>query len=131
MSELLRFFTVTVLGVILDIALAYTLATQAGLPLWLAATIGFVTAASFNYVAHQFWSFRTGPRQLSAARALKYAGAAGATLLARIAVVAVLDAALGGEPALLILIAGAGVSFFVNFTLSKYVVFARALKEVS
>lgn len=126
MSELIRFFTVTVIGVVLDIALAYWLAEQFGLSLWIAATIGFVTAASFNYVAHQLWSFREGSRRLSAARALKYAGAAGATLLARVAVVALLDAALGGEPALLILICGAGVSFFVNFGLSKFVVFAEA-----
>ena len=131
MSELIRFFAVTVVGVVLDIAIAYWLATRFGVPLWLAATIGFVMAASFNYIAHQLWSFRDGSRQLSALRALKYAGAAGATLCARVAVVAVLDAALGGEPALLILICGAGVSFFVNFTLSKYVVFAEPPGEVS
>ena len=131
MSELVRFFTVTVLGVIIDIALAYALATQLGVPLWLAATIGFVTAASCNYVAHQLWSFRTGPRALSAVRAAKYAGAALATLAVRVAVVALLDRALGGDPALLILICGAGVSFFVNFGLSKFLVFADRAQEAS
>lgn len=131
MSELVRFFTVTVLGVIIDIALAYALATQLGVPLWLAATIGFATAASCNYVAHQLWSFRTGPRALSAVRAAKYAGAALATLAVRVAVVALLDRALGGDPALLILICGAGVSFFVNFGLSKFLVFADRAQEAS
>lgn len=131
MSELFRFFVVTVLGVVLDIAIAYALAAHFGLALWLAATVGFVTAASINYVAHQLWSFRTGPRQLSAVRASKYAIAAVATLAARVATVALLDKALGGEPALLILICGAGVSFFVNFGLSKFVVFANRPREAS
>lgn len=129
MNELIRFFAVTVLGVVLDIAIAYALAVHFGLALWLAATIGFVMAASVNYVAHQLWSFRAGPRQLSASRALKYAIAALATLAARVAVVALLDRALGGEPGLLILICGAGVSFFVNFGLSKFVVFAKRPHE--
>ncbi|NJR12589.1 GtrA family protein, partial [bacterium] len=53
MSEMIRFFFVTVAGVIIDIAIAYALAAQLGVPLWLAATIGFVTAASCNYIAHQ------------------------------------------------------------------------------
>ncbi len=127
----MRFFAVTVVGVLIDIALAYALAAYFGMPLWLAASIGFVTAASFNYVAHQLWSFRNGPRQLSADRAFKYAGAALATLVARIAVVALLETLWGGEPALLILILGAGVSFFVNFTLSKFVVFADRTREAS
>lgn len=131
MTELVRFFTVTVLGVVIDIAIAYALATQLGVPLWLAATIGFVTAASCNYVAHQLWSFRDGPRALSAVRAVKYAGAALATLAVRVAVVALLDRASGGDLALLILICGAGVSFFVNFGLSKFIVFANRAQEAS
>lgn len=126
MSEFLRFFTVTVLGVVLDIAIAYTLVKGFGVTLWLAATIGFVIAASVNYVVHQLWSFQGGSRQLSLARAAKYGGVALATLAARIAVVAALDAALGGQQPLLILICGAGVSFFVNFGLSKLFVFNEA-----
>lgn len=125
MNEIARFFAVTVLGVVLDIAIAYGLHTLLGTPLALAATIGFVIAASFNYVMHQTWSFQEGSRRLSMARALRYAAVAGATLLARIGVVAALASAFGDGFALLILIAGAGVSFFVNFTLSKLFVFAE------
>ncbi len=126
MNELARFFAVTVAGVVIDIAIAYALATQLGVPLWLAATIGFVTAAACNYVAHQLWSFRAGPRALSAMRAAKYAGAALATLAVRVAIVALLDRVLADDLALGILICGAGGSFFVNFALSKFVVFTPA-----
>lgn len=129
MSELARFFAVTVLGVILDLALALALAQGLGLPLWIAATIGFVVASCVNYVLHQTWSFRAGPRQLSAGRAARYAGTALATLAARIAVVAALGHAWGSGPALAILICGAGVSFCVNFALSKLVVFRERQAE--
>lgn len=123
MSEMLRFFVVTVLGVVLDIAIAYALHELGSVPLALAAVIGFVCAAAANYVLHQLWSFQAGARQLSLARAAKYAAVAGLTLAVRVGVVAVLAGWTGAEYALLILICGAGASFFVNFTLSKLFVF--------
>lgn len=124
MNELARFFVVTVLGVIIDLAIAFGLHTGLGVPLWLAAAIGFSLAASANYVIHQTWSFQSGPRRLSARRAGLYAAVALATLAVRVAIVALLDRALTGAYPLAILIAGAGGSFFVNFALSKFVVFA-------
>jgi putative flippase GtrA len=126
MSELIRFFAVTVLGVILDLAIAFALHTWAGVPLWLAAAIGFTLAAGVNYVIHQTWSFRSGPRDLSARRAGLYALVALATLAVRVAIVALLDRVLADDLALPILICGAGGSFFVNFALSKFVVFTPA-----
>lgn len=122
MSEILRFFAVTVLGVILDLAIAFALHQWAGVPLWLAAAIGFGIAAGANYVIHQTWSFRSGP--LSARRAALYAGVALVTLAVRVGIVALLDRALPGAWPLAILVAGAGGSFCVNFVLSKWVVFA-------
>ena len=126
MSELIRFFAVTVLGVILDLAIAVGLHTLLGVPLWLAAAIGFTLAASTNYVIHQTWSFQSGPRNLSARRAWLYAVVALATLAVRVAIVALLDRLLPGAWPLAILVAGAGGSFCVNFVLSKWVVFAPA-----
>lgn len=121
MSELVRFFAVTVLGVILDLAIAFALHTYAGVPLWLAAATGFTLAASANYVIHQTWSFRSGP--LSLKRACLYALVALATLAVRVGIVAQLDRLLPGAWPLAILVAGAGGSFGVNFVLSKWVVF--------
>jgi len=115
---------VTVLGVILDLAIAYGLHQWAGVPLWLAAATGFALAATANYVIHQTWSFRTGP--LSAKRATLYAGVALVTLAVRVGIVAALERALPGAWPLAILVAGAGGSFGVNFVLSKWIVFAPA-----
>jgi putative flippase GtrA len=122
MSELLRFFAVTVLGVVIDLAIAFALHTGLGVPLWIAAAIGFTLAASLNYVIHQTWSFRSGP--LSLKRAGAYALVALATLAVRVGIVAQLDRVLAGDYPLAILICGAGGSFVVNFVLSKWVVFA-------
>ncbi|MEM7779316.1 MAG: GtrA family protein [Pseudomonadota bacterium] len=129
MKELGRFFLATVLGVVLDIAIAFALHVLLGVPLWLAAAIGFTIAASVNYIVHQTWSFQTGSRSLSLGRAAQYGLVALATLLVRITVVAILARALASvdhhATPLLILVCGAGASFFVNFLLSKFVVFAE------
>jgi putative flippase GtrA len=122
MTELVRFFLVTVLGVVIDLAIALALHTYAGADLWLAAAIGFALAASANYVIHQTWSFRSGP--LSLKRAGLYALVALVTLAVRVGIVALLEQAVPGAWPLAILIAGAGGSFLVNFGLSKFVVFA-------
>lgn len=122
MSQFVRFFAVTVLGVILDLAIAFALHQWAGVPLWLAAATGFAIAAGANYVIHQVWSFRSGP--LSLKRAGLYAGVALVTLAVRVGIVAALERALPGAWPLAILVAGAGGSFCVNFVLSKWVVFA-------
>lgn len=124
MNELLRFFAVTVLGVVIDLAIAFALHTAFGVPLWLAAAVGFALAASANYVIHQLWSFQHGPRRLSARRAAKYAVAALVTLGVRVGIVALLARMLDEGFALAILICGAGGSFLVNFALSKFLVFA-------
>lgn len=127
MSELLRFLAVTVLGVVIDLAIAFALHTYAGVPLWLAAAIGFTLAALANYVVHQTWSFRSGP--LSLKRAGLYGGVALVTLAVRVGIVAVLEGALPEAEPLAILVCGAGGSFVVNFVLSKFVVFAKPAGE--
>ena len=121
MSELLRFFAVTVLGVVIDLAIAFALHTGLGVPLWIAAAIGFTLAASANYVIHQTWSFQSGP--LSLKRAGAYTLVALATLAVRVGIVALLDRVVAGAWPLAILVAGAGGSFGVNFALSKFLVF--------
>jgi putative flippase GtrA len=126
MNELLRFFAVTVLGVVIDLAIALALHSALGVPLWLAAAIGFTLAASANYVIHQTWSFQSGPRSLSARRAVLYGGVAFVTLGVRVGIVALLDRLVAEAWPLAILVAGAGGSFCVNFALSKFLVFTPA-----
>jgi putative flippase GtrA len=124
MSELARFLAVTVLGLVIDLAIAFALNRLLGTPLWLAAAIGFTLAAAVNYVIHQTWSFQSGPHGLSPRRAMLYGGVALLTLAVRVAIVAALDRVLTDNLALATLICGAGASFLVNFGLSKFVVFA-------
>ena len=125
--EVARFFVVAMAGLALDLALAWSAAALLGLPLWLAAVLGFTVAAGANYAAHELWTFRTGLRRLSAGRALRYGVALTATLGARVAAVAALAARAPETPALAILGAGAGVSFCVNYLVSKHLVFRTAV----
>lgn len=121
--EMIRFLAVSVLGVLVDICIAWTLAQTLDLPLWICAAVGFAVAALGNYALHEIWTFRREDVGLSRRRGAHYLGAAVATLLVRLAVVATLEHMLGTGWALAILIAGAGLSFFVNFALSKFLVF--------
>jgi len=121
--EAARFLAVAVAGLALDIAVAWCAARLLGLPLWLAAAAGFAVAAAANYAAHELWTFREGARRLSGGRALRYGAALAATLGTRVATVAALAALVGDGHALPVLMVGAGVSFFVNYALSKHFVF--------
>jgi putative flippase GtrA len=121
--EAARFFAVAVAGLALDLVVAWSAARFLGLPLWLSAAVGFALAAAMNYALHELWTFRHGARRVSAGRALRYAMALAATLASRVATVAVLAVMFGEGKALLVLLAGAGVSFGVNFLISKFFVF--------
>lgn len=122
--EALRFTIVAIGGVVLDLTIAYTLSVGFGLPLWLAATAGFVCAALVNYIMHELWTFGTSTRRVSAPRAAKYVLLSVVTLAVRVAVVSLLVTGFETPPALPILVAGAAASFAVNFALSKFLMFA-------
>lgn len=121
--EAARFLAVALIGLAVDIAVAWSASYYLGLPLWLAAAVGFVIAAALNYALHQLWTFRLGMQRPTAGRVLRYAIALCATLVTRIATVAALAGIFGDTYALPVLIAGAGVSFTVNYLLSKHFVF--------
>ena len=129
MNEFARFFAVTVLGVVVDIGVAFALAQLLGMPLWLSITLGFTVAALQNYALHQIWTFQNGLQQLSMARGIKYVGAAITTLLVRIVTASLLASLLQEGLELVILICATGVSFVVNFAISKTFVFAEAPLE--
>ena len=125
MRELTRFFLVSVSGIVIDIALAYSIAMLLGTPLWIAAALGFLFAAFGNYFLHEVWTFRGETSQLSTKRALYYVMTSSVTLSSRLMVVAGLSAWFSSDRTLVILIGGATVSFFVNYIISKYFVFSR------
>lgn len=123
--ELVRFGTVTVLGLAVDLAIAWTLAVFFYVPLPVAAAMGFACGALLNYLLHGMWTFGVGQGTFSARRVTSYVIVLALVLSVRIASVAVLtwliEDSKGYE--LAILVAATGISFFVNYLLSKYVVF--------
>lgn len=125
MMEIMRFFLVSAGGVVIDIAIAYAIATLLETPLWIAAAVGFSVAACGNYILHEIWTFRHETSRLSGRRALYYFITSGVTLACRLVVVAGLSAWISRDYALGILISGAAVSFFVNYLISKFLVFSR------
>lgn len=127
MKELIRFFWVSVIGGVVDIALAYVSATILEIPLWIAAAAGFSVAAFGNYILHEVWTFRNKNSRLSSTRALSYFITSGVILSSRLVVVSILSAWISHDHTLLILIGGASVSFFVNYIISKFLVFSRRI----
>jgi putative flippase GtrA len=125
MMEIMRFFFVSVGGVVVDITIAYAIATILGTPLWIAAAVGFSVAACGNYLLHEVWTFRHETSRLSSKRALYYFITSGVTLSSRLVVVAGLSAWISPDHVLVILIGGAAASFFVNYIISKFLVFSR------
>lgn len=128
--EFLRFLLVAISGLVVDLTLAWLLVERADQPLWLAAVAGFAAGTCVNYVLHELWTFREGHRHLSVLRAGKYGLALGLTLLVRLAVILLLQSLFGsGAPTLLVLGLATGVSFLVNYSASKWLVFRKATPE--
>lgn len=123
-AEFLRFTAVAVAGLAVDISLAWVLSSGFGLNLVLAAAVGFGAGASFNYLMHEFWTFRRAERQLSTRRMLRYCGALAATLATRLAAVYGLSQfPYAAQSELAILLLATVLSFFVNYLVSKFFVF--------
>lgn len=132
MVELIRFFSISVIGVIFDIAISYLLASLLSAPFWLAATVGFSVAAIMNYFSHEKWTFRSDAPRRSRKRAIYFFISSGVSLFSRLAIIAWLSASISGDHTLMILTGGAAVSFFVNYIISKVFIFSkRTEQEVS
>ncbi|MCL6285273.1 GtrA family protein [Ruegeria sp. 2012CJ41-6] len=123
-GELARFATVVCLGFAVDIGVSLWLAVGFDLPLVLAAAVGFLTAACFNYVLHELWSFHSKTSRLSLRRLGMYLLSTGFALAVRLVLVGVASLFLSSE--LHALAVGAAVSLLVNYILSRRIVFRRA-----
>lgn len=124
--EIIRFFIVSACGVVVDILIAYAVASLLGAPLLMAAAVGFVVAALGNYILHEVWTFRKEKVvSLSSRRALFFFFSSSVTLIVRLAVVALISTWISQDNALQILICGAAISFFVNYFISRFLVFYR------
>jgi putative flippase GtrA len=123
-SHFIRFGMVSVVGVVLDLGIAWTLSHLAGVSLTLSALCGFTVAAAFNYVLHELWTFGKAS-SLSARRSGLYLLSLAVTLAVRLSAVASIQYlfGLGRGQELFALIPGVGLSFVANYLMSKYLIF--------
>ena len=127
-SSLVRFGAVAVAGLTLDLATAWCLATFAGVPLPFAAAGGICAGAVLNYWLHERWTFGRG--EVSAKRGSLYTLVLLTTLVSRVGSVALLQATLlpGPRHRLPVLVIATGISFVINYLMSRYVVFRPATR---
>lgn len=127
LGTLARFGAVAVVCLALDLSVAWLAAGRIGVPLPAAAALGFAAGAVLSYALHEFWTFRDGARTASRARMVRYGTVLAVVFLVRIGAVALLETLWPGPAAVLpILAASVGLSFSVNFLLSRRVVFVPA-----
>lgn len=115
-----RYLAVVVIGFGVDLGLTLLLHRVAGVPLTVAAAIGFTAALGLNYLLFEFWALKGERARLSAERLAATVASALVALSARLAVIEALrrvigEADLGRTTA--IVLAGALVSMVVNYLL--------------
>lgn len=118
-------YSVTIgIGFLLDLGIAFIASRGFGLPLELAATIGFVVAFCANYILLELWVFPArGQACLSVSRLIATLGAAAVALAFRICVIFILGRILGASAFedVIRLGAGFGTSFVVNYLLVRMI----------
>ncbi len=123
----LRYGLTIIGGALVDLGGSFALATWAGLPLQLAAAIGFCTALALNYLLFEFWAFAGRHSSISLMRIAKTVAAALVALGVRLVVITALGAVLGASPIekLVRLGAAMGASVLVN-----YAVVSRVFRRI-
>lgn len=125
--EFIRFLTVTVIGVSLDISISWILTTIIDIPLLGASTCGFLTASITNYYLHEFWTFQSKTYNSSSLRIIKYLFLQILTLASRLVAILYLENIFYDKNnQLFILIMAAGISFSVNYIISKFFLFKKS-----
>ena len=126
-EEAIRFFLVSLVGLGIDIGVAWALIALVGASDPVAAVVGLSVATVINYFGHQFWTFQKGERRASLRRFLAFAGVVVLTLFVRLLVLDFLGPLLPGSGlnAPLRLGLAATVSFFVSFLMSKFMIFSH------
>ncbi|EIZ79017.1 hypothetical protein WSK_2562 [Novosphingobium sp. Rr 2-17] len=122
-ASVVRFGLVSVVGLAIDLSTGWLLLKLAGLPLVIAAGCGFMAGAIANYALHELWTFGSG--EVSARRGAQYLAVLAVVLAARLSAAAVLAKIIAPQVAL---VAAIGVSFLINYLLSRYLVFRIATR---
>lgn len=121
--QFIRYSIVILLGFAVDIACAGGV-LEFGVPIELAAVIGIVCGAFFNYVLLKFYVFKGAKNTEPLYQPLRYLAALAATIAIRVSAVWLLVTILpAGIPQMICLLGGVIISSMTNFFLSKYWVF--------
>ncbi len=124
--DFLRYGATVALGLVVDLTAARS-ALAFGVPLELSAIIGVACGALFNFIVLDLWAFAGQKAKGAGSRQLRYLGALVITMAVRAAAVWSLAAILPAQTApMIILCLAVGVSFTINFLLSKHWVFQRS-----
>ena len=122
----LRFAIASVAALAADFLLTLALHGFSPLPLYVCAAISFVAVGCAFYFVHEHWTFHDEASRNSPTRMAKNLVVLGCAFVARVAIIAALE--LLREPdsllASLYILAGAGVSFSVNYLANRIWVFA-------
>lgn len=125
-GELAKFAIVVGLGLGIDTGLGWLLVTVGGFGIVLAGVCGFLAGALFNYSLHELWTFAGDKTSLSVARAGKMLAALAIVFLVRVVSLAVLAVIFPrGSLVIVPLFLASGLSFVVNFLITRFVVFDR------
>jgi putative flippase GtrA len=122
-AQFVRFGTVGAAGIVVDTATVY--ATRGAVGLYWAGLLAYLTASTANWLLNRLWTFRG---QGSGAAHRQWAAYLGANLLGFVlnrgtyAVLVTVSATCAAEPVLAV-VAGAVAGMFLNFHLSRTVVF--------
>lgn len=120
--QILRFGIVAIIGLGLDLGVAWVLVKSLNTPLLVAAIVGFLCGAVLNYGLNELWTFQDRSRRLSVRRLLAYLLSVWFVLAVRLGSIFVLKL-LFPDQAFLILLVAVVLSFFANYIVSKSLVF--------
>lgn len=124
-EETIRFFLVSLVGLGVDIGIAWALIAFAGASDPVAALVGFSIATVTNYFGHEFWTFIKGEQRASLRRFMAFSGVVVLTLVVRLVVLDFLGPWLPGSGlnAPIRLGLAAAASFILSFLMSRFLVF--------
>jgi putative flippase GtrA len=123
-QEFKRFGIVAVLGLIVDVSVAWLLMSRLGAPIVMAGAVGFLAGAAFNYMLHELWTFQGGARRLSASRAMRQTIVFVIVFWLRVAAIATFARISSSQFGIIAICGAAGVSLCANYLLSKLFVYA-------
>ena len=126
----LRFLVVSIIGVSVDIGLAWALVTAFGLRLWIAGFLGFAVAAVLNYLLHEAWTFRDDRFRGSVLRFGRNLIATAVTLSVRMAaILALQNTWIADKGPLAVLLPSVALSFCAGFLAAKFWVFRKPKRQ--